>query len=57
MLKKLLIILMMTLSSIHLLDVQPKTKAEFIKVKGFGEKKYTNLGKEVIQLFKTYKLK
>ena len=40
-----------------LIEHQPKTKAEFIKVKGFGEKKYKNFGKEVIQLFKTYKLK
>jgi ATP-dependent DNA helicase RecQ len=41
----------------RLIEHQPKTKAEFIKVKGFGEKKYTNFGKEVIRLFKTYKLK
>ena len=41
----------------HLIKAQPKTKAEFIKVKGFGEKKYKNFGKDVIQLFKTYKLK
>ncbi len=40
----------------RLIEHQPKTKAEFIKVKGFGEKKYTNFGKEVIRLFKTYKL-
>ena len=40
-----------------LMEHQPKTKAEFIKIKGFGEKKYTNFGKDVIQLFKTYKLK
>ena len=41
----------------RLIEHQPKTKAEFIKVKGFGEKKYKNFGKEVIQLFITYKLK
>jgi len=41
----------------HLIKAQPKTKAEFLKVKGFGEKKYKNFGKDVIQLFKTYRIK
>ena len=31
-----------------LIEHQPKTKAEFIKVKGFGEKKHTSFGKDVI---------
>ena len=41
----------------RLIEHQPKTKADFIKVKGFGEKKYKNFGKDVIQLFKTYRIK
>ena len=41
----------------ELIYAQPKTKAEFLIVKGFGEKKYKNFGKDVIQLFNTYRIK